>query len=444
MRIIFLLCLIIVTHVLTAQNIKSLSECITIGIENNLSTQNKHLDILESEAALSQNRAKLLPIITGQFHYTDFIVNPVNVTTGTILGNDFPSDPTWQTIRSTQHQVTTGIQIAMPLFNHSILSGIDVAKTIREIKKISYDKAVEDLILQISKVYYSAQVWKEQITLTDNNIARMEELRIITEALYQAGIIMEVDLQRVIINKKNLDALKINYNTLYMQQINLLKFLLDFPENQELSVETMPREIELIKTEGVSESLPELKLAKGRLALTEKQIKAVKSGYIPTLSFIGYAGGIGYQDKFNHFFRTENATRNWFGNVYLGISLNIPIFDAKQRRGKITQYKYELQQADNMISLCQKELQKSYLNASLQLSNCLEQFRMYTENHTHAKAVYENTAEKYQEGIASTTELLQDEMRLQNAQSACIQSHYMCNLAQLDLLKLSSNLKELL
>ncbi len=53
------------------------------------------------------------------------------------------------------------------------------------------------------------------------------------------------------------------------------------------------------------------------------------------------------------------------------------------------------------------------------------------------------TGERYKEGVASMTELLQDEMRLRNAQSACVQAHCMCDMARLELLKLSGALDEL-
>lgn len=54
--------------------------------------------------------------------------------------------------------------------------------------------------------------------------------------------------------------------------------------------------------------------------------------------------------------------------------------------------------------------------------------------------MYNITEEKYKEGVASMTELLQDEMRLRDAQAACVQAHCQCNVAQLTLLKLSGNL----
>ena len=170
---------------LFAQEVKTLKECIALGIENNLSLNNARIEISRGKTGLSQSRALLLPTLTAAFQFTDYLKKPVNVTTGTLLGTDFPEDPTWQTIQSTQYNVATGIQLAMPLYNQTILAGIDVAKTVDNLKQLSYEKAREDLTVQISKVYYLAQNSLEQQFLLKENIARMNELCSIRRISYK-------------------------------------------------------------------------------------------------------------------------------------------------------------------------------------------------------------------------------------------------------------------
>lgn len=73
----------------------TLKECIATGIANNLTLDNARIDMDKGKTGVSQNRSRLLPVINGLFQYTDYLKNPVNVTTGTLLGSDFPEDPTW-------------------------------------------------------------------------------------------------------------------------------------------------------------------------------------------------------------------------------------------------------------------------------------------------------------------------------------------------------------
>ncbi len=421
----------------------TLQECIKTGIANNLSLANARINIDKGRTGVSQNRSRLLPVINGIFQFTDYLKSPVNVTTGTLLGSDFPEDPTWQTIKSMQYNANAGIQLSMPLYNQTILAAIDVAKTVEKINSLSYEKAVEDLTMQISKVYYMAQASQEQERLTSENILRMEELYSITEALYQQGVVMEVDLNRVRINLQNLKTQNDQSNTLHCQQLNMLRFLMDMAPETPLEVTHMAENIDQLHTTGVNVGLPELLLSAQQKTLAEQRIKTVKAEYLPSLSLTGYAGALGYQEKFHHFFHTSAATDNWFGNCYIGLSIKIPLFEANSKKLQIKQYRYDMQQAANRMELMRKQLDENYANALLQLNHNMEVFRTQSESRCQAEDVYNVTEEQYKEGVASMTALLQDEMQLRTAQTACVQALCQCRLAQLDLLRLSGNLSQL-
>lgn len=437
----FIICCIL-TSVCHGQEM-TLQECIKTGIANNLSLANARIGINKGRTGISQNRSHLLPVINGIFQFTDYLKSPVNVTTGTLLGSDFPEDPTWQTIKSMQYNANAGIQLSMPLYNQTVLAAIDMAKTVEKINSLSYEKAVEDLTMQISKVYYMAQASQEQERITSENILRMEKLCDITEVLHQQGVVMEVDLNRVRINLKSLKALYDQSRTLHSQQLNMLRFLLDMASETPLKVTRMTESIEPVHTTGVNEEAPDLLLSVQQKTLAEQRIKTVKAGYLPTLSLTGYAGTLGYQEKLRHFFHTNAATDNWFGNCYIGLSVRIPLFEANSKKLQIKQYKYDVRQAANRMELVQKRMNENYANAILQLNHNLEVFRTQSESRRQAEGVYNVTEEQYKEGVASMTALLQDEMQLRTAQTACVQALCQCRLAQLDLLKLSGNLSQL-
>lgn len=70
----------------------SLKECVALGIANNLTLDNARIGMQKGRTTLSQSRSRLLPTVIGTFQLTDYLKSPVNVTTGTVLGNDFPDD----------------------------------------------------------------------------------------------------------------------------------------------------------------------------------------------------------------------------------------------------------------------------------------------------------------------------------------------------------------
>ena len=143
----------------------TLKECVEMGIRKNLSLRNSRMPVQKSKTAWTQSRSKLLPVLSADFQMVDYLMKPANVTTGALLGSDFPDDPTWQKIQSMQYAMTSGIQLGVSLYNQTILSATKVARTLQEISNLSYEKAVEDLTLQIGHVYYLAQASLEQQNL---------------------------------------------------------------------------------------------------------------------------------------------------------------------------------------------------------------------------------------------------------------------------------------
>lgn len=415
----------------------TLAECVNMGIAHNLQLSNARLGIEKGRLGITQNRSRLLPVIQGVAQFTGYLMNPVNVTTGTLLDKEFSDDPTWQKIKSMKYQSNAGVLLNVPLYNQAILSSIDVAKTVESIQGLSYEKAREELTLQIGKVYYMAQTSKEQLRLTDKNIERMKELCEITEALFHQGVVMEVDLNRVRINRQMLETERAMQNTLHEQQLNMLRYLLDLPLDTNLEVKQMEGTFTPIQLEGVSSQLPELQLAEKKRQLIDQQIKTVKAGYLPTLSLTGYLGGLGYNEKIHQF------TDHWFGNSYIGVSLRVPIFEANAKHLKIRQYRYDAQQAQNNQDLLRKQLDRSYADAVLQMNRNMEIVKTQNECRKQAEEVYQIAEVQYKEGVASMTALLQDDMQLRSAQSSCIQAVCQCKLAQLDLLRLSGRLGEL-
>ena len=157
----------------------------------------------------------------------------------------------------------------------------------------------------------------------------------------------------------------------------------------------------------------------------------------------GYAGGLGYQDKFNHFFHTKASSQNWFGNCFIGLNITIPIFDANSKKLQIRKHRYDAEQAANSAELLQDKVRTDYSNALLQLDHNIKVFRTQSQSYQQACDVYQVTEEQYREGVSSMTAILQDEMQLRTAQSARTQAHFQFNLAHLELLRLSGNLSSL-
>ena len=420
-----------------AQDTLTLEDCLKIGIENNLSLQSKRKEIQKGRYGISENRARLLPQINGFANYNDNIDPPVSVTDGSAYGNPY------NVTHTLQYSANAGLQLQMPLYNQTLYTSISIARTMDEMNRLTYEKAREDLILQVCKMYYLGQVTAEQIALIRANITRLEELQNITQAFYDNGMAMEVDVKRVNINLENLKVQYDNAQAMLEQQLNLLKYIIDYPAEKQIALVPVNTEtITPVALTGLSENLYELQLLQSQRQLAEQQKKMIGYRYIPSLNLTGNWMFSAYTDKAYHWFHS-GPSGHWYRFYGLGLSLRVPIFDGLDKRYKTRKAVIDIENIKLAQENTRKNLQTQYLNATNDLMNNQRNFKKQKDNYLLAEDVYTVTMDRYREGITSMTEVLQDEMRMSEAQNNYISAHYNYRVTNLMLLKLTGQIESL-
>ncbi len=420
-----------------AQEVLTLEECLRLGIENNLSLESSRNEVRKGEHSLSENRAKLLPQINAVAGFNDNFNPPVSVTDGSAYGNPY------NVTKTLQYNASAGIQLQMPLYNQTVYTAMDITRTMNELNRLSYEKAREDLILQISKMYYLSQNTSEQLTLIKENISRLNELSNITQAFYDNGMAMEVDVKRVNINLENLRVQYDNAQSMLTQQLNLLKYVMDYPADKEIALTPVNTEnITSVSLTGLDNNQYELQLLQSKQKLAEQQRKMIGQGYIPSLSLTGSWMYSAYTDKAKNWFHS-GPSNHWYQSSGIGLTLRIPIFDGLEKRAKMRKAKIEVENTRLSYENALKNMQTQYLNATNELMNSQRNFTKQKDNYLLAEDVYKVTTDRYREGIASMTEVLQDEMRMSEAQNNYINAHYNYQVTNLTLLKLTGQLETL-
>lgn len=421
-----------------SQEVLSLEKCLNIGIENNLSLQTKRNEMEKGKYTLSENRARLLPQINGFANFNDNIDPPVSVTDGSAFGMPY------NVTQTLQYTANAGVQLQMPLYNQTLYTAVSIARITDRMNSQNYGKAREDLIMEITKMYYLGQTTAEQLRLVEENIRRLEELKNITVAFYDNDMALEVDVKRVNINLENLRVQYDNAKAMFVQQMNMLKYLMDYPADREILPEPVDTEqIAPAELSGLSEDLYELQLLRSQKDLAGKQKQAVIYGYLPSLSLVGNLSFSAYTDKGYHWFHNHPSNK-WYRSYGIGVSLKVPIFDGLDKRQKLKKAKLDVANFTLAEENARKSLQTQYLNATNDLMNSQRNFRKQKDNYLLSEDVYEVTSSRYKEGIASMTEVLQDEMRMTEAQNNYISAHYSYRLNNLTMLKLTGKLDTLL
>ena len=185
----------------------------------------------------------------------------------------------------------------------------------------------------------------------------------------------------------------------------------------------------------------ELQLLQSQKQLAEQQKTIVSNGSHPLLELDGKLDVLCLYGQ-----------RNTIGSIPLltiGIapmewdSLYAFHFDGLDKRYKMRKATIDIENIKLAQENTRKNLQTQYLNATNDLMNSQRNFKKQKDNYLLAEDVYTVTMDRYREGIASMTEVLQDEMRMSEAQNNYISAHYNYRITNLTLLKLTGQLETL-
>lgn len=352
-----------------AQKTLTLEECLKLGIENNLSLEGSRNEMRKAKHLLSENRAKLWPQISAVAGFNDNFNPPVSVTDGSAYGN------LYNVTKTLQYNASAGLQLQMPLYNQTVYTAVDIARTLNELNRLSYEKAREDLMMQISKMYYLGQNTMEQLTLIQENMVRLRELRDITLAFFDNGMAMEVDVKRVNINLENQQVQYDNAKSMLVQQLNLLKYVMDYPAEEEITLTPVDTErMQSASLTGLRSDLYELQLLQSQEKLAGQQKDLIRQGYLPSLTLTGSWMYSAYTDKARHWFHS-GPSNYWYPSTGLGITLRVPIFDGFDKRARIRKAQIDQENAKLNYENTLKNMQTQYLNATNELMNNQRNFK---------------------------------------------------------------------
>ena len=437
-KLLFTFSLLLTMSSASAQKVLSLKDCLKIGIENNLSLKSSRNEVTKGKHNISENRARLLPQINFAAGFNDNFTPPVSVTDGTAYGK------LYNVTKTLQYNSSASLQLQMPLYSQTALTAVEIAKTLDNLNQLSYEKAREDIIMQIAKLYYLIQNTTEQIAIIGDNLKRFEELKKFAQAFYDNQMALGVDLKRINVRIESTDVSLANAKAMLREQYNMLKYAMDYPADEEILVEVKRvDDINMAAQSGLNANLYELQLMRTQEKLTEQQVKLAKDAYLPTIALTGNFTFSAYTDKFKNWFHSGESN-HWYDSNGLGISLRVPVFDGFEKRSKIRKAQVDIDNAKLQYENALKGMQTQYANAVNDLANNQRNFSKQRDNYLLAEDVYKVTSDRYREGIASMTEVLQDEMSMSDAQNNYLTAHFNYQVSNLTLLKLTGQLEKLL
>ncbi len=442
-KLLMTIILVVNTLITNAQDsVMTLSQCIAKGIENNLSLNAENQKTQLADISITENRNRLLPVIQASATFLNNTHRGTSVTDGSgisaLLGLDIP----YMKNQGLRYTTQAGFAASVPILDMTIFKADNVAKVMKEIAENSYEKAKEDLTIQIASVYYLAQTTNEQIFLIKKNIESLQSLDSIAKSLQNNGMALGVDVKRVEINLANLTVQHDNALSVFRQQLNILRYMMDLPIGQGFTVERINADNNFDGDSFVAlrTDLYELKGLELQLQMLEKQREQVNIGYIPTISLVGNLSWANFTDHFENYFH-DHPSNKWYNTTYWGIQAQWTVFDRFYKKNAAQKIKVNSDIIATKKADVEKSLQTKFQNSLDDYANNRRNLETRSENVRLADQVYEVAENQYRQGVTSMTVLLQDEINRTSTQNAYINALYKFLNSRLTLLKLTGQLQ---
>lgn len=402
----------------TAQEAKkhwTLDDCIFYALERNLSIKRQETTMAQSEVELNTAKNKRLPGLS------------TNLSENFSFGRGLTADNTYSNTNTTNTGMNIGAE--MPLFQgFQIKHDIEAKKLAVEAAGADLEKIKNDIRVEIAKAYFQILYNKEILKVASNQVEidSLQVLRLEAMALSGMASPVEVSQQKAAFAKSRLDKIQAS-NDLKLANLSLSQ-LLELPSPEGLETFTPDNEASGISLSESPESIyeaalehrPEIEAERIRLKADSVNIKIAQSGLMPSLSL---SGGIGT----NYYTTSSYASSDFFSQMknnfsqYVGLSLNIPIFQRFQNRNNIKRAELAYKNQNIHIELAKKslykEIQQAYYNAvaseakyksGIQAeSSALESFELVKAKYENRKANITEFNEARNNYLKSAAELAQ-------------------------------------
>jgi len=421
----------------------SLRQCVQIAVEENINITTARIDKEKNQYKKAEAISAIIPKINIGANFQDNLMLPTTMLPGEIIGQPGTTIP----VKMGSNFVTSAsVSLNWILYNQTTITAIQLAKKVMDFNDLSIEKISEELAVEVAKLYFLTVTTSQQKNLVEENIIRTKRIQDITKIMVDNGMGKQVDYDRVSINLENLYTQLSNIEAGLEQQHNLIKYMLNMPLHTTL-VLTDSSEMQLLHNlfdDQVDFSNHiDIRMLESQQTLNRMNRKIINSGYIPSLAFTGQFAFQGMRQEFKNYFNysLENL---WTNSSYIALSLSIPVFDGLEKRAKYRQTKMDYLKTEALLYDKKEKFTIDYQNAINNYRNNKTNVVRQQQNIALAERVYDETALRYREGLATMSSLLQDEMSLSSAQANYLTALYNYKEAEIRIMGLNGEIKQLI
>jgi outer membrane protein TolC len=417
----------------------SVQECINYAYEHQDSVINAKLDIKSAEYKVKETTGIGLPQVSGTATFQDYLKIPTTLLPGEIFGQ--PAGTFIPVQFGVKYQSSVGATADQILFDGSYLVGLKASKTYKELSIRNHTRTQIQVNVSVTKAYYQVLVSNEQLRLVNANIKQLKQQFDETVAQNKQGVVEKIDVDRISVQYNNLVTSRENTIRSLALNYQVLKFQMGMPIENNLSLKDKLEDIKMDDTADLAADTSfyhnriEYNLAETGIELKKLDLKRQKSQYLPTLKANATYTSSYQNNSFGNLYKMN------FPSSYVGLTLNIPIFNGWQRLNQVRQSKIAVLKSQNDLENSKNGLKLEANRATVTYINGLQSLNNQKRNRELAEEVLRVSKIKYQQGVGSSIEVTQAQTSLDDANDKYIQGLYDALISKVDLDKAYGRIK---
>ena len=327
-----------------------------------------------------------------------------------------------------------GLSINLPLFAPAVYRAMSMTKTDIELAVEKSRASEPDLINQVTKAYYQLMLAQDSYEVLQGSYKLAEDNFNVVNAKYQQGAVSEFDKISAEVQMRSIKPNVIsaaNAVTLAKLQLKVLMGItadVDIKTDDNLTNYESMLFANQLKEEDMSlENNTTMKQFELNMKLLEKNVKSLKTNFMPTLSM---SFSYQYQSLYNPNINFFDYT--WSNSSSLMFNLSIPLYRASNFT-KVKSARIQMRQLDwNRIDT-ERKLNMQVVSYRNNMTASSEQVVSNKENVMQAEKAVQIAGKRYEVGKGTVLELNSSQVSLTQAQLTYNQSIYDYLVAKADL-----------
>lgn len=433
----------------------TLDQAIQVAVANNPQVSRALLSVKDADELVDIAYSEVYPNISSSMNYTRNFEVPVQFVPGELFGGEpgtfipveFGTDNNWQ----------GGFSVQQNIFRGEVFVGLSTSEIYKAVQEENLRATTQQVITEARIAYYQVLIAKEQLRLQEAQINRLEQNLRENRSRKQAGLVDEYAVTQLEVQLSNQRPQLIEAEYAVDEAYRNLKMIMGLPIEINFKAKGDLNSFDIVSSEVGSvdnehlkridqmnpfsyakemqdrsilvDNRGDLRVLDARLNLNEKEIQAVKSRFLPTVTAIYNLQWSAAESGGPTFF--ENSTRF----QTLGINVNLPLFEGFRRtsdvqRAQIARKDIEVQQraakiaAENEIASAAETLNKAFETAEARKQALVQ-----------AEEGYDRALKRLENGIGSQIEVTDAEVQVRQAEVnyALMVFEYLSAKAQYDL-----------